>query len=395
MKHAIAVIIFFIIFLSSAHSQTLSELQKEREKTEASIALTNKLLKETNKNKNQELSNIKLLSSKISYRKKLISNIHKETAEMNRLIASKETLIKDNTQKLSDMKQEYAKLIQHMWTHRSHYDRWMYVLAGEDIAQIYRRFRYLNEFTKYQESQAKSIQELTAELSIEKNNLATQKKERIGLITVYSEESNKLKTEQETKSSFINSLDSKEKKLLKELKAQQKRNKELEQFVNKLITKESNKTKKDASGKMALTPNQKITSSQFADNKGKLPWPVANGVLDESYGTHAHEVYKRVKIENIGIEIRTDKGSKARSVFNGEVTSVMALPGFNKGVIIRHGEYLTLYANLTEVYVKVGDQVKTKQDIGKIFTDKNGKTSVAFQVYKEKIKQNPQLWLSK
>lgn len=395
MRQTIIFLLLLFFGLTSSNAQSLEELQQQRKKTEESIALTNRLLNQNSKSKNQELSNLKLLSSKITYRKKLIQDINKELTELDNIINTKNEVIETYETDLDTLKGNYAKMLQHIWTRRSSYDQWMYVLAGQDIAQIYRRFRYLNEFSKYQKSQAESIQELTARVSAEKEKLEVQKQKQASLIKKYNSEAQTLKNEQATKNEHIKSLDSNKKKLSKQLASHQKKYKELGRFVDKLIAKEVKKTKKDASGKMELTPEQKMTSAQFADNKGKLPWPVANGIIDEGYGAHASEVYKRVKIENNGVDIRTDKGSNARSVFEGEVTSVMALPGFNKGVIVRHGNYLTLYANLIEVYVKTGDKISTKQKLGKIFTDSDNKTILTFQIFKEKAKQNPQLWLSK
>jgi murein DD-endopeptidase MepM/ murein hydrolase activator NlpD len=153
---------------------------------------------------------------------------------------------------------------------------------------------------------------------------------------------------------------------------------------------------------MKLTPEQTLTSAQFSDNQGKLPWPVASGIIDEPYGKHNHEVYSRVQVENNGVDIRTDKGSNARSVFDGEIKSVIALPGYNKGVIVQHGKYFTFYANLCEVYVKKGDIVSTKQKIGQVFTDSKGASIIHFEVHmftqnktNPMAKQNPQLWMCK
>lgn len=393
MKQALLLLFLLFTTLASVHAQTLKELQEQRKKTEESIALTNKMLETNSKSKNQELSNLKLLSQKISYREKLISDIDKETTALEKDIAEKELAIGSYTTDLEEMKTNYAQLIQHIWTRRSSYDQMMYVLAGEDIGQIYRRFRYLNEFSSYQKSQATAIQELSQRLIAERDNLAIQRDEQAALLTKYSTETKKLESEQSNKSKKVKTLKEQERTLKKQLIAQQKKRDELKKFVDNLIAEEAKKAKKD--GKMQLTPEQKLTSTQFAGNKGKFPWPVASGIIYEPYGKHNHEVYSRVQVENDGVDIRTDKGNNARSIFEGEVSSVIALPGYNKGVIVRHGEYYTFYANLIEVYVKKGDKVSTKQKLGKVYTDSEDKTIIHFQVWKEMTKQNPQLWLSR
>jgi len=392
MKQALIFLFLLISSFGLLNAQSLKELQEQRKKTEESIALTNKLLEKNSKTKNQELSNLKLLSRKIAYREKLISDISKETVELEKVINEKELAIGSYNADLEASKANYAELIQYIWTRRSSYDQVMYILAGEDLGQIYRRFRYLNEFSSYQKAQANAIQELSQRLILEKDSLKMQKNEQTALLAKYSSENKKLASEQNSKSQKVDSLKKQEKTLKQQLIAQQKKRDELKKFVDKLIAEETKKAQKN--GKMELTPEQKLTSSQFADNKGKFPWPVPSGIIDEPFGKHKHEVYSRVEVENDGIDIRTEAEAKARAIFEGEVTTIVSLPGYNKGIIIQHGEYYTFYANLVEVYVKKGDHVSTKQTIGKIYTDSAGKTLIHFRVYKEKTKLNPQLWLS-
>lgn len=395
MKQFFLLLVFLISFCSTLHAQTLRELQEQRKKTEASIALTNKLLQQNSQSKNQELSNLNLLSRKISYRQKLIEDIGKETDELKNIITLKEQTIESFSLDLEQMKAEYAELLQYIWVRRSIHQQMMYVLAGEDITQVYRRFRLLNEYSKYQKTQAQSIEELASRLSEERDSLYVKRQEQTQLLTRYSTENKNLNSEKAHKQKNISQLKQKESKLKNKLIAQQKERDKLKKFVDKLIAEEAKKVAKNASGKMQLTPEQQLTSDKFVGNKGKLPWPVASGVITEKYGKHTHEVYNRVEVENDGIDIRTEEGSNARAIFEGTVTSVNALPGYNKGIIIRHGEYLTFYANLSEVYVKKGDKVSTKQNIGKVFTDNKSNTSIHFQVWKGMTKQNPQYWLSK
>lgn len=395
MKQTILFLFFLLFSVGAINAQTLSDLQKQRKKTEESIALTNKMLKKNNQSKNQELSNIKLLSRKISYREKLITDIDNEIRELERIIAEKETTIASYSTDLEKMKTDYAELLKYIWTRRSTYNQLMYVLAGQDITQIYRRFRYLQEFSSHQKAQATAIQELSNRLIIEKDSLQIQKEEQNQLLAEYSSETKKLQGEQKNKKKQIASLRKNEKKLKRKLKQQQQKRDELKKFVDKLIAEETRIAKKNNKGKLQLTPEQQLTSDKFAGNKGKLPWPVISGIIDEPYGKHTHEVFSRVEVENDGIDIRTDAGSDVRTVFDGEVKCVVAIPGYNKGVIVQHGEYFSFYVNLSEVYVKKGDRVNTKQKLGKIYIDKDKKSIFHFEIWKNKSKQNPQLWLCK
>jgi murein DD-endopeptidase MepM/ murein hydrolase activator NlpD len=147
--------------------------------------------------------------------------------------------------------------------------------------------------------------------------------------------------------------------------------------------------------KFALTPAEMQLSSSFAGNKGRLPWPTERGVVAATFGEHEHPVLKGIKTKNNGVDIATEKGRIARSVFDGEVTSTMTLPNYNNVVIIRHGEYLTVYSNLDQLYVKKGDKVKTKQKIGLIQTDETGKTTMHFELWQGKNLQNPEQWILK
>ena len=394
MKHLIYLFLLLLVTLN-AGAQSLNELQAERKKTEENIALTNKLLTQNSKYKNQELSNIKLLSSKIAYREKLISDITKENSKLDETIELKSLIIDSYQEDLDKMKANYASLVQYMWTRRSSYDQMMYVLSGQDIGQIYRRFRYITEFAEHQKAQATAIQELSYRLANERDSLSLQKSQKILLQNKYNSETVKLHGEQNNKKKQVLSLSNKEKALRKQLSEQQRKRNELKKVVDRLIAEEAKKATKNENGKMNLTPEQKLTSTQFAGNYGKLPWPVANGIIVEKFGKHKHEQLSRIEVDSDGIDIRTDNGSNARAIFDGEVTTVAALPGYNKGVIIRHGEFYTFYANLIEVNVKKGDFVNTKQNLGKIYTDSHGKTLIHFRIYKGMTKLNPENWLSK
>lgn len=211
-------------------------------------------------------------------------------------------------------------------------------------------------------------------------------------------ERTKLKEQQKKQDQLVADLQKKEKSLKAELKKQQqlanKLNKQIEDKIAAEAKKSVSKAGKDNT--YTLTKEEKLVSGNFEKNKGRLPWPVEKGILTGSFGKQAHPVLKHVSVDNKGVYIQCPKGTKARAVFDGEVTQVFSIPGSNNAVIIKHGAYRTVYANLTKVYVKAGDKVKPKQDIGIIYTDTDdgNKTELYFQVWKDKQLQNPELWLS-
>ena len=227
--------------------------------------------------------------------------------------------------------------------------------------------------------------------------------ERLAALNAQKAEQSKLNKQKQKQNELINQLKKKEKELKAQLKKQQdlanKLNKQIEDKIAAETKKSSAGTKKGQSkGKTyALTKEEKLVSGNFEKNKGRLPWPVEKGVVVGSFGIQPHPVLKYVSVDNKGLYIQCPKGTKARAVFEGEVTQVFSIPGSNNAVIVKHGAYRTVYANLTKVDVKVGDKVKVKQNIGTVFTDRenDNKTELYFQVWKDKLLQNPELWLSR
>jgi murein hydrolase activator len=393
------IVFIFLLFTISGFSQSIDELKKQREQTEKEIAFTNKLLETTRKDAQVTVNNVAVIGRQIVNRESLIMGISKEVNLIDVDIIEKTNHINNLENQLAQLKSEYEKVIFQTWKTRNVYNRLMFVFSGKDLGEIYRRLRYLREFASFRKQQGIILVSMKNELQQNLYSLESSKKSKIVLLDSKTEEKFKLEREKQKQDAYVKQLKQKEVSLKKQLAEHQKKRNELNKFIEKIIAEEIRKANegkdKAQKGKFLLTPEEQLVSDQFDKNKGKLPWPVDQGIIISRYGIHIHEVEKNVKVDNPGIDIQSVPGTKVRSVFNGVVSGIYSLPNYNMGITIRHGEYISFYANLEEVYVKKGDVVSVKQDIGKIFSENDNKTILHFQIWKGQIKNNPEIWIAK
>ena len=404
----IAFLLFIITFLIPAGIQgqnRKADLQKEKEQIEADIAYTNQLLSKTRTNRKSSMDALAILQQKIRQRERLINTIKAQLVITEQEIEYTGDSIFELSVELKKLKEEYAEMIYHANRNRSSYDRLVFIFSAEDFNQAYRRIKYFQQYSAYRRTQAELITSTQEKLSIKELDLEQQKAEQQSLLA--NEENEKLQLEKEKLDvdQTISDLGQRERKLKGDLRAKERAVADLDKAIADIIAEEIRLAEERAraeaaattttSSGFALTPEEKLLSEDFANNKGKLPWPTARGVVSSTYGEHQHPVLKRVKVKNNGIDILTSEGEYARAVFNGEVTSVIAVPNFNNVVIIRHGEYLSVYTNLDEVLVSKGQKVSTKQNIGTVYTDKNeNKTELHFEIWQAKELKNPIYWLA-
>lgn len=378
-------------------AQSLDDLKKQKEEAEKAISFTNKLLDANKKSKDVSVNKLTLISKQINSRQKLISTISAEVSLLDRSLADKKEKITKLSKEIELLKEEYAKSVYHTWKTKNTNNRLMYVFSGKDLGEVYRRVRYLREFTSYRQRQGEVLLVKKDELAEQIVILESTKKEKVKLVERKATEQHKLQTEKKEQDKYVVGLKQKEKKLKKQLAQHKRKMRDLNRFIEKVIADEIKKARdSEDKTKMKLTPEEKLLSTNFDKNKGRLPWPLKEGVITSKFGVYTNPQYKYVKEENFGIDIQTLKGGEARAVFKGEVTGVYAVPGLNQVIIVRHGDYRTTYSNIEIAYVKRGDIVKTKQALGKIFTDDaNQKTNLHFQVWKGIVKLNPELWITK
>lgn len=396
----IKISVFTFVFLClglSCFAQSINDLQNKKDKAAKEIEYTSRLLNETSKSEKSSISKLRLINNKISKRNSVISNISNEIKIYEDFIETNTQAIKMLENDIEDLKDEYAKVIRLAYKNRNVNDKILFLLSSESFNQAYRRLLYFKRYKDYRENQAKVITEVRKVLDESAQRLEQQKIEKQKLIGQNQVEKHKLSKEQKQQNSELKKLKTQKSSLQKKLRKQQKTERKLEREIQRIIEEEARKNQKAGKTDYSLTPEQKLIGNNFEQNKHRLPWPVERGVIVEHFGVHNHPVLNNVKVKNNGIDIATEVGAKVRAVFNGEVSRVFAISGGNTAVIVRHGNFLTVYSNLREVIVKKGDKIKTKQQIGTVFTDLDdgNKSILKFQIWKESTKLNPEDWIGR
>jgi septal ring factor EnvC (AmiA/AmiB activator) len=341
------------------------------------------------------------LNAEIKQRQGVINTLNAEIRGINKDLNKLRNETNKLQQQLDTLKKEYAKLMYHTYYKKSKYDELMFVLSAKDFAESFRRYRYIKQYSEYCQKKTQEINDTKTALNEKLKQTEKVRGERLKVLNERKKENTKLQNEKNKQNKLIKDLKKKEKQLKAELKKQQKIANKLNEQIEKKIAEEAKKSSKPSSsggGKTyALTKEEKLLSGNFEKNQGRLPWPVLKGIVVGHFGIHPHPVLKHVTTNNKGIYIQCPKGTEARAVFEGEVTQVFTIAGSNKTVIVKHGLYRTVYSNLTKVNVKVGQKVKTKDNIGTIYSDSEDgdKTELYFQVWKDRNIHNPENWLAK
>ena len=403
---------FIIIYLCFAFSLNLNaqdrkKLEAEKVKIEKEIEKINAILNETKKTKNLSASQLNVLRKKIRDRERLIDNISKQTQVLNGEIQNTQKSILQLNEEINFLKKEYIQMLRMAQKNKTSANRLLFIFSAKDYSQAYQRYVFFKQYGQLQKQKMFEIQQKTNELEKKTNELVVKKVNQESLLSQQEKQKSELTKEQRIKQSTINSLQKKERQLAKQIKEKQARRKKLQNQINAAIQAEvkrqaqiaaKSKTKDESktSSKeyvMSATPEEIQLSKDFTSNKGRLPWPTEHGIITSNYGTHPHPDIKGVMIENLGVDIRTKKGSSVRAVFDGEVVRVFTGPNGQKVIILRHGEYMTVYTNLSNVFVSSGNKVKTKQSIGTIHTNTEDVTEINFQVWKGNNRQNPSTWI--
>ncbi len=388
---------------SFAQKQSKEYLENKKKQLQNEIKYTNELLDETKKNKRLSLNQLVTLNKKISVREELITTINSEIRVLNRQINENNYAINELQNDLLKLKAEYAKMIYYAYKNQNAYSRLMFIFASNDFQQAFMRLKYLQQYSDYRHKQAELITQTKAILNQKIQDLEAKKSDQRVLLTSEQAEKQNLSTEKTEKERVFSQLQEQESKLKKDLKKKKADAEKFQQAILQVIQKELEKAQNEAvkenkekPQRLILTPESQILSNSFASNKSRLPWPVVKGIISERFGVHPHPLMPNIDINNNGIDITTNTGSLARAVFDGEVKAIVNMPGSGKFILIRHGEFLTIYSNLKEIYVKVGDKVKTKQQIASIVFDEEGSNTVLhFELWKGQIKFNPEDWLFK
>ena len=406
-------------FGQKTKGKSKQQLQSEITSLQKEISTANQLLKKTTKDKEMTLNEVSILNKKIKQREKLIKAYNEQIAVLDEEINAGQSNIKTLNSNLNKLQKEYAKMIVFANKNRNNYNLLGFVFASKDFNQAFRRLRYIREFTDARKIKMNQIANTEREISNAVEASQQAREEQAAMLKDEKAQQEELKKEKEELNSQVANLKKKEGSIQQDIKNKQQQAQKLQKAIDDIIAEEIRKANEEAERKrreeaaknksqgktttpapkekgMALTPAEKTLSTNFINNKGKLPWPVERGVISSSYGKHTSVVSDKVTVTNNGIDIATTEGAKARAVFEGEVASVTKLTGANTVVILRHGEYFTVYSNLENVTVKRGDKVNTKQNLGSVHTNKTeNKTELHFELLKEQNRQDPAIWLSK
>jgi len=391
------IFIFVGVFIlcTALTGQTKEELQARKQKAFNEIKLARELMEKTAEERAGSVQQLQLLQRAIRSRAELIHTLEGEVAalegEMEKTRAEIRKLESENARN----KEEYARMVYFAYRNHTDYEKLMYILAGESISQSYQRYKYLKYISDYRVKKAGQIEELVSKLDQKGTELNQLREGKLALLEEKDQEQKNLEVQKGERSRMINRLRQQETKLQQEIKEKERIARELEARIREIIEEEARKAN-SSNIYAALTPEQELVGKDFRKNKGKLPWPVERGIVTMGYGDNELPGLVGSSVKNNGIDINSEPGTRVRAVFDGEVTKVFAILGANYTVLIRHGEFLSVYQNLVNVRVKTGDKVLTKEVIGEAYTDDAAKVSVMhFEVWQERNTLNPEEWLSK
>ena len=386
-------IVIFLFSFTFSYSQSIDAIKKKNEKTEKEIAYLNKLLENARKDKSSTIQKVSIINQKIGKGKEMIQSLTNEVNYLDGQIKKNESVKSGLESDKQRMLEFYSKMVYETWKKRNESDKLIYLFSSSSFAQAYARYKYFEQVQDYSKRQIQLIEQTNdslAAINRELSKLIILKSETQSKITF---QNNQLIREQNEANTYIADLKKKEKELLRKLNIEIKNRERFKKELEKLIAAQAKKSgSKNSTYK--LTPEEKLISDDFAKNRGKLPWPVEQGFVSEKFGVNVHPVFKQVKLNNAGITITTSRNADVRAVFKGVVTEIMFIPGDNNVVIVRHGNYLTVYSNLVEIFIKKGDTVNVKQKIGKLAVSSGNNSTLNFQVWRDKDNLDPQLWLT-
>ena len=412
-------------YLDAQSGKSSSQLKKDKQKLENEIANTQKLLKKNESNQKAAVQQAALLRQQIQNREKMVTTLNSQILQMEDEQDLNEQEIRQLEKRLAYMKADYAQVVYNAYRNRRLIDKVTFILAADNFSQMFRRLRYYSIFSRNVREHSERIQKTTEELTKKNEEIVELKNDKLNTLSSKEQEIKNLENDRRKKTQNAEKLKKESQKLSADLKKKQQKRKEIDAAIQKAVQAEiaqanaaRKKNAKSSGGKssksesstaststssssskasttITLTPEEKTLNTSFINNKGKLPWPVAKGAKVSDFGNYPHPDVPSVQVENRGIDIMVEAGTPVRAVFEGVVTSVMNIMGPTV-VMIRHGEYLTVYQNLSSTSVKKGDKVSTKQTIGTVSKSQSSDTyELHFEIWKNDRYVNPNEWLAR
>lgn len=390
LKHSCFLLLLLCSF-SAFPQKTKTDLEQEKRENLRRIAEAEKILNDTESEKKATLGQLRALNQQISAREGLISSLSEEINLLNGEIGDLSILVNALQNDLKNLKEEYAAMIYASYKANSGFSKLTFLFSATTFNQLFLRLKYLEQYAETRKLQAEKIEEVSNELDDQRSRVEIKRSEQRTLLNQQMAENMKLLRLKAKQSGLVQELTKKEKELRDELAERKEALDRLDQLIAEIVRTEIERSKTLSS--TAIANEEEITAS-FEMNKNKLGWPVSSGFVASKFGMQPHPVLKGIVVDNRGVEIQTSKGAQVRSVHSGKVITVAFAPGMNNVVMIQHGEYFTLYARLKEVKVKKGSIVNKDDLIGQVYTDKNGVSELHFEIWKNRVKLNPEQWLS-
>jgi len=402
MNKGFYILIFFALGFGQLKAQQISKQQKELEaqriRLKKEIKQINTILFKNSKTRKNALTEVEDLQVKLNVRSELIKVTNQQANLLTSKIRINEKNISVQRKELEDLKSEYANLIRKSYESKSLQNRLMFLFSSEDFLQAYKRLQYLKQYARYRRRQGKAISEKTKLLQELNQMLSNEKADKILLIEENRIVQREIEKEKKEQNSLIKNLERRQKKLASQISKKEKQQRAIDREINRLIREaiaaSNSRAGKKGKKTFQLTPEAKLLADNFISNKGRLPWPLEKGIVVQGFGRQRHPVVKTTIIQSNGVVIATEPLAQVRAVFEGEVMSIIVIKGSNPSVLIRHGNFITLYTNLAKLYVKKGEKVNAKQAIGEVFTNQQtGKTQLQFGIFNNVKALNPKDWV--
>ena len=392
--------IVLLCFVSMAWSQDnrQAKLRQQRKQLQQEIKQINTLLFSNTKKKKTALNEVEDLALKIDLRQRLIRVTNEEANRLTQQINVNQRTIDRQRKELEELKADYADMIRYSYASKSGQSRLMFLFSSESFYQAYKRFQYLKQYTAYRKKQGEQITQKTQTLQALNKTLLAQKTRKEALVKENRAVQNSLSAERVEQKELVFALKKRERSLESQIRKKQKQiaayDKEIQRLIRAAIAASNKAAGRGKAAVFTLTPEAQLIGKNFTANKGKLPWPVEQGVVTLGFGTQTHPVVKTTKIQSNGVTIATPDNAQVRAVFKGKVMQVFSFKGSNPGVLIQHGNFITSYSNLAAVYVKKGQTIEAKEVIGKVFTHpSSGKSELKFSVFQNTTPVNPKAWV--
>lgn len=412
MKKICTLIVLFALFLGSIlysfaqfKMPNKKELEQEKKDLYKEIETAQKLLKNTQNTKNQSLQSLKVIQQQLQSRKQVIQTITQQTRLIQQKIDTINLQVTHWETRLQTLKNEYAQMIQQSYLTQTAYNRLLFLFSANSLNDAYRRLKFLQYHTQFRKSQLNQIKQTTAELLIQKNELQQIKYQKDTLLTAQNHEHEQLQVELGTEKVLLQTLKNKEQLFKNKIDEKKHAIAELNNAIQKMInqevaanttkTKSGDATADNTNGDLVFTETEPASIS-FSKSKGKLPWPVDNGVITSHFGRNNHPVLKNIVLNNNGIDISTQPDSPVKAIYEGTVTNTLYSPGFQWAVMVKQGNYFVVYSNLKNIKINKGAVIKAGQTVGYAYTDiDEEKTEIHLEIWRQKNKLNPARWLRK